>query len=237
MFYSYDDKCFEYEVKYSNRKSIEIRIEAGGKVVFKVPKKTPDHIIEDVIEKRLKWIEEKLGVVEKAFKSRDFETGTMVYYLGEKVPLKITRRKTDKGKISFVQGEFVLIIPEDYTSDHIKQMLIALYKKMLSPLIKERIHHYQNHFKVRPKKITIRDQKTRWGSCSSSGTLSFNYRLLMAPLSVIDYIVVHEMTHMEHMNHSKSYWKRVHEIMPDYKSKEKFLKEKGMLLNFEWEAI
>ena len=237
MFYSYNDKCFEYEVKYSNRKSIEIRIEPGGKVVFKAPKKTPDHVILEVIEKRLKWIEEKLSVVENAFKSREFETGTMVYYLGEKVPLKIIRRKTDRGQISFVDNEFILILPEDYTSEHIKEMLIAMYKKMLTPLIKKRIYHYQSYFKIKPEKVTVRDQKTRWGSCSSSRTLSFNYRLLMAPLSVIDYIVVHEMTHLEHMNHSKSYWKRVHEVMPDYKVKEKFLKEKGMLLNFEWEAI
>lgn len=237
MYYHYEDKFFEYKVVYSNRKSIEIRIEQNGIVVFKVPKKTPDKIIEDVIKKRLTWIDEKVHLVlGQTMPVRDYENGEKVLYLGAKIDLKITRRSTDKAKISLVDNELVLIVPDNYDKDHIKEMLTALYKKLLKRHIASRIEVYQKHFKFRPEKVTIRDQKTRWGSCSSARNLSFNYRLMMAPKGVIDYIIVHEMSHLEHMNHSKSFWKKVHQVMPDYKKHEAWLKSHGALLNFDWEV-
>ncbi len=81
--------------------------------------------------------------------------------------------------------------------------------------------------------ITIRDQKTRWGSCSSRGTLSFNYRLIFAPPAVLDYVVVHELCHLTHMNHSADFWNLVGSVMPDYKQHRKWLKEHGGELTLE----
>lgn len=82
--------------------------------------------------------------------------------------------------------------------------------------------------------ITVRDQKTRWGSCSSRGTLSFNYRLIFAPPAVLDYVVVHELCHLTHMNHSKEFWNLVGSVMPDYKKHRKWLKEHGRELTLEY---
>ena len=79
--------------------------------------------------------------------------------------------------------------------------------------------------------ITIRDQKTRWGSCSSSGTLSFNYRLIFAPPAILDYVVVHELCHLTHMNHSRDFWNMVESVLPDYKDRRQWLKEHGQELN------
>ncbi|MDE6640003.1 MAG: M48 family metallopeptidase [Acetatifactor sp.] len=81
--------------------------------------------------------------------------------------------------------------------------------------------------------VTIRDQKTRWGSCSSRGTLSFNYRLIFAPPTVLDYVVVHELCHLTHMNHSKEFWNMVGSIMPDYKTHKNWLREHGRELTLE----
>ena len=81
--------------------------------------------------------------------------------------------------------------------------------------------------------ITIRDQKSRWGSCSSRGTLSFNYRLMFAPPNVLDYVVVHELCHLTHMNHSKDFWHMVEHIMPDYKIYKSWLREHGQELSLE----
>lgn len=75
--------------------------------------------------------------------------------------------------------------------------------------------------------ISIRNQKTRWGSCSQTGTLCFNYRLMMAPPAVIDYVIVHELCHLTHMNHSKAFWNKVQSILPDYAVKRQWLKEHG----------
>lgn len=81
--------------------------------------------------------------------------------------------------------------------------------------------------------ITIRDQKSRWGSCSSRGTLSFNYRLIFAPLAVLDYVVVHELCHLTYMDHSKEFWNKVASVMPDYKIHRQWLKDHGHELSPE----
>ena len=79
-------------------------------------------------------------------------------------------------------------------------------------------------------RITIRDQKTRWGSCSARGTLSFNWRLMLAPPAILDYVVVHELCHLTHMDHSAAFWQAVEAVYPDYRSARKWLKEHGQEL-------
>jgi predicted metal-dependent hydrolase len=79
-------------------------------------------------------------------------------------------------------------------------------------------------------RITIRDQKTRWGSCSSKGTLSFNWRLMLAPPAILDYVVVHELCHLRHMDHSPAFWQAVGEVFPDYASARKWLRKHGQEL-------
>lgn len=81
--------------------------------------------------------------------------------------------------------------------------------------------------------ITIRDQKSRWGSCSSRGTLSFNYRLIFAPPHILDYVVVHELCHLTHMNHSRDFWAKVESVMPDYRECRKWLRDHGHELSME----
>lgn len=86
-----------------------------------------------------------------------------------------------------------------------------------------------------PNKVTIKAQKTRWGSCSSLGNLNFNWRLIMMPQKIIDYVVVHELCHLKEMNHSSAFWNRVEEIMPDYRNRRKWLKNNAWKV--EWEQI
>lgn len=83
------------------------------------------------------------------------------------------------------------------------------------------------------QRISIRDQKTRWGSCSSRGTLSFNWRLMLAPPAVLDYVVVHELCHLTHMDHSPAFWQAVEAVLPDYRARRKWLKEHGSELRLE----
>ncbi len=101
------------------------------------------------------------------------------------------------------------------------------YREAARNIIRERVEHYHPLTGGNYNSITIRDQKSRWGSCSSRGTLSFNYRLIFAPPDVLDYVVVHELCHLTHMNHSKDFWRMVESIMPDYRVHKKWLKEHG----------
>ncbi len=107
------------------------------------------------------------------------------------------------------------------------------YRKLARTQLESRVAHFHpitgGHF----TSVTIRDQKTRWGSCSSRGTLSFNYRLIFAPPCILDYVVVHELCHLTHLNHSKDFWQLVESVMPDYKIHKKWLREHGHELTLE----
>ena len=105
------------------------------------------------------------------------------------------------------------------------------YRDAATDFIPKRVEYYHTFTGGNYSKITIRDQKTRWGSCSASGTLSFSFRLMMAPPRVLDYVIVHELCHLTHMNHSKEFWNMVESILPDYKEHRKWLKENGHTLH------
>lgn len=101
------------------------------------------------------------------------------------------------------------------------------YREEARRKFEERVAYYHPLTGGNYTSITIRDQKSRWGSCSSRGTLSFNYRLIFAPPVILDYVVVHELCHLTHMNHSKAFWNKVASVMPDYKVHRQWLKDHG----------
>lgn len=107
-----------------------------------------------------------------------------------------------------------------------REKVIALAEEALK-VIPERVEYFAKVIGVTYGKITIRNQKTRWGSCSSKGNLNFNCLLMLAPSEVLDYVVVHELCHRKQMNHSKAFWSEVEKVFPDYKEARKWLKEDG----------
>ncbi len=111
------------------------------------------------------------------------------------------------------------------------QIMEKRYRNAARDVFNAKVAYYHQFTKGTYTSITIRDQKSRWGSCSSRGTLSFNYRLIFAPPKVLEYVVVHELCHLTHMNHSKDFWNMVAQIMPEYKIYKTWLREHGQELN------
>lgn len=117
-----------------------------------------------------------------------------------------------------------------------KNRLAALekrYRRAAKEYIPARVAYYRQFTGGSYDRVIIRDQKTRWGSCSSNGTLSFNYRLMLAPPAVLDYVVVHELCHLKHMDHSASFWQAVENVLPDYRERRDWLKKHGAELTPE----
>ncbi|WP_081457835.1 YgjP-like metallopeptidase domain-containing protein [Clostridium carboxidivorans] len=114
--------------------------------------------------------------------------------------------------------------------DAIKNHIIDIYKNQAKKVLIERTKIYSKLIGVNPLKVTIKSQKTLWGSCSSKRNINYNYKIIMAPMEVVDYIVVHELCHLIHMNHSKQYWNTVQSILPDYKIRRRWLKDNGFKL-------
>ena len=111
-----------------------------------------------------------------------------------------------------------------------RRILSGWYKKQAHIQIPKRVRHYANIVGEPFSRIFIKNQKSRWGSCSSARNLNFNWRLMMAPLTVLDYVVVHEISHLKQMNHSKEFWAEVEKVLPDYQEQKKWLDENGRLL-------
>jgi len=136
----------------------------------------------------------------------------------------------------YIQGKALCVLlpylNEQDESDMIKEQLTQWYKQRAHVVIHERIEHYANSLNLRPKRVRINYLKSRWGSCSSRGSITFNWVLVMASLKVIDSVVVHELCHLKHLNHSRAFWKKVRSLIPHYKTCDKWLKQHEMLLQW-----
>ncbi len=225
-----------YLVKRSKRrkKTISIKIDADGSVVVLCPWKTPTREIEQLLEEKKNWIFRSLAKHQKAKRfSSSVQNGKLVL-LGEEYLLKYswTSRKVNRVKIrgNAIIIESNVVSDADKKEEKIRRILIEWLRKRLEEVIIERVQKFQQIMHVQPKEIKIRKYKARWGSHNGRGILTFNLFLVMAPLRIIDYVVVHELAHLLENNHSKKFWQQVERVLPDYKQRRKWLKENGVSL-------
>ncbi|MCD4714106.1 MAG: M48 family metallopeptidase [Clostridiales bacterium] len=147
-----------------------------------------------------------------------------VRYLGKTVPIMITIDETVKTPVLNYKEDHFELTMEASKDELIEKAVKSYYQKFVKKTVNEMIAKYQPLFKVKPRKITIETSLTKWGTCNSNRDLMFNWQLATVPLEVIEYIVVHEMCHMDHMNHDRSFWRLVGKLVPDYKVREAWLK-------------
>lgn len=158
---------------------------------------------------------------------------------GGKVTVRIPLRGSERFAVSMVESkknwiavsvlkmQAVEPTPLQKEKSPSEKRLEAIYREAAKEYFPKRVSYFSHVLGVSYGKITIRDQKTRWGSCSSKGNLSFNWRLILAPPNILDYVVVHELCHRKEMNHSPRFWALVESVMPEYKEYRKWLKENG----------
>ena len=230
-------KELEYNLKRSSRRTISIMIKNTGQIIVCCPIKTPLANIEKLLFEKERWIVQKLDEIkDKPTVSieKSFENDDLFYYLGKPYRLKIVCKNiTQKPEIRLEDELLILEISQTENKDKIKSFLKNWYISKAGELLVERIRIYSSVVGLSPKKVAIKEQKTRWGSCSSKGNINLNWKLVMAPLPVVDYVVIHELCHMKEMNHSGRFWGLVEAAMPDYKIYRKWLKENGSTLSFE----
>jgi predicted metal-dependent hydrolase len=211
----------------SNRNTIALQVNADAGLVVRAPIKTSLEYINKVVAKKILWIRAKQALVKKNYAktgSKEFVNGEGFLYLGKSYRLKIS----DKHK-NIILSDF-LYLPQGMQT-RAKENLVAWYKIKALEKIRERVNWYSNMTGLKCNYIKITDAKKRWGSCTSKGGLCFSWRLIMSSLSVLDYVVVHELAHLEERNHSSKFWSKVRVIMPDYEKKYKWLKENSATLN------
>lgn len=230
--YSMDER-FKYGVVKSSRKTVSIEVKVGGQVVVKAPIGLSDREIRDCVASKEKWILDKIQVMERVLDKmpeRHFQTGETLYLLGEPYVLE---RKTNvsgrKPKI-FMTGKSIIIYGSFQTENEIRKLIEEWYQKKAEERIIPRMEYYKERIGVEFRRVRFGNPKTRWGSCSGEKNIMINWRLVMAPLDIIDYIVCHELCHLKEMNHSQSFWSLVEKEIPDWRGKRAWLRENGYTL-------
>lgn len=230
----YDGKKYEYLIIKSKRKSVSIFVEKDNKIVVKAPLYASTAEVQKLVEKKADWIAKKaeqVKILQKDKPVHDYISGEIFYYRGKPLTLNLIVNQDRNRIIVKKQADTLLVVSPTAESDVIKSAIIKWYREQARLVLQQKVSYYQRFIGKSVGDIRIKEQKSRWGSCSNKGNLNFNWKILMADDDIIDYLVVHELCHRLHMDHSKEFWDSVGKIIPDYKTKEKWLKENGARLD------
>lgn len=217
----------EYKLIRKKRKTLAIKISLEGEVLVYAPHRASLRSIESMLKEKEEWVSKtRARILEGLNQERD-----VVPFLGRKYNLELVENVGKKAGVEFDGSRFrVCCGGASGLKDDIKGALYGWYRESLLKIVTARIGELSAAMGVKPNKINIRAQKTIWGSCSYDNNISINMKLALAPLEIIDYILVHELCHIKHKNHSSEFWLAVESVMPDYKEKRKWLKENGFSL-------
>lgn len=208
---------FPYKLVRSKRKTLALTIDNNAELVVRAPMRLGEDIIRDFIKKKSRWIADKQRQISDcAAKQSAFvlEDGESVLYLGN----AYTILRKDVPEVMIIGG--YLHVPYSMTIKEFAKWL----KAQCAVVIGERVDFYANIMGVSYSKVKMSEAKRRWGSCGAKDSLNFAWRLIICPLSVIDYVVVHELSHITYKNHGIKFWARVATVMPNYEEAQDWLR-------------
>lgn len=211
----------EYKLIRSNRRTMALQILPNATLVVKAPFFLPKSQIDKFVERHMDWIKKKSEVVkQRKTKERGYKEGEEFLYLGKSYRLKIGSYK----EIEFKNGN--LLFP-NFLLFRIKKELDAWYINQAKKFITEQLNYYAEEMKTEYRGLTFSDTHSKWGSCTHDNRLQFSWRLIMAPILVINYVIIHELAHTFEKNHSRAFWSKVRLYNPSYKQQIKWLKSNG----------
>lgn len=214
-------------------KHIKLVVDINGLRVVKPPRAKIEEV-EKLLKAKSNWIYKhymdfQTMKVDKY--KRDWESGERVLYRGNNYNIRIIPHKEQITRINFNGERFEILVNETATENDRKTLIENAfrnwYMRIAYDALKERLDYFCKITGLTYNTMKIKEQKTRWGSCSKKGNLNFNWKLIMSPQWVIDYVVVHEICHLRYLNHSKQYWELVSLYMPNYKNAQEWLKKNG----------
>lgn len=223
-------------IRTDRKKTASIKVIEGDVQVI-VPSTLSEAGINNLVKKKSNWIRQKLQLQEsmKPVRPKEFVSGESFAYLGKNYRLKLLCG--DSTGVKLKGGYFVLGIPVSTTTDdrigHIRSQLIQWYVEHADSRLKEKSVRYAELVGVVPKSVTIKNYKSRWGGCSVHGDVYYNWRIIMAPHRIVDYVVVHELCHLKHHDHSHQFWNSVGSVVHDYRECREWLKDSGQGLQME----
>jgi predicted metal-dependent hydrolase len=215
----------------TDRRTVSLEISRRLDLIVRAPRDLPLWRINDLVDEKYDWVQRKREQL-KNLGSRipplkNFREGELFHYLGIRYPLKISGETL----IPFtLKGNCFLLAEEE--RNRARDWFVAWYNEQARNLIPLRVRYYSFMTGLRPARIRISDARGRWGSCSSRGSLNIAWRLIQAPLAMVDYVIVHELVHLRVRNHSSRFWQEVGQLYPPYKEARKWLRDNALSLDF-----
>lgn len=209
----------------SKRRSIALVITSDATLTVHAPMRASLEYIDKVIFEKMSWIIRKIAQMQARPKvqPKNFVEGELLLFLGAEYPMRI-----DGGNVIGIEnGE--LLFPRTLLP-RAKESMVKWYKREARKIITQRADHFSKLMGVEFTSIKLSSARGRWGSCSHKNSLNFNWRLIMTSIEVLDYVVVHELAHIHHKNHSQSFWCEVQSFSPAFKQHKSWLKVNGATL-------
>lgn len=217
----------DYQIVYSNRKRIAITVERDRSVVVHAPNGTSQEKIQSVVESRKLWLYEKINHAQKYPPQpvrKEFVTGETIMYLGRYYRLEIT--KDEHPGVRFQNRFYISRQHQAQAGQLLRDWYMARAKEKLTP----KIRCFAEALGVTYNQILISDLKYRWASCTPKNNLNFNWRIIKAPIFVVDYLIVHELAHLLEPNHTPQFWNIVAVQVPRYELAKDWLRSHGSVL-------
>jgi predicted metal-dependent hydrolase len=234
----YGNTSIEYLlIQKSSKKDVTIAVDWATGVSVIAPENIEENRLNLVLRRKAPWILRKLAGFREIYPQsthHEFISGEKFPYLGRQYRLKVMAGDSSDASLIFHNGRFIATAPQMSSStwreEHLRQAFRDWYITHGTIKVQKRLKLFAPRLGVRPTKVVIKDQQARWGSCTKNGTINVNWRILMAPMRIVDYVIVHELGHMIHADHSSEFWAVVSSVMPDYDERKEWLRVHGLAL-------
>ncbi len=221
----------EYQIKYSNRKTLNISVERDRSVVVRAPEYLTEKKIHEIVQTKRQWIKEKLSHAQKypvVPESKEFVSGETLMYLGKNYQLLV--EDEDFEGIKFNRRFSISKTNQAYANELFKKWYLKQALLKIEPLA----IRYAKNLGVEYNTCKTSEMKYRWGSCTPANNIIFNWRIIKAPMHVLEYLVAHELVHLIESNHTPKFWNILSIQVPNYEKAKNWLKKNGHLLEVDF---
>ena len=222
---------FEYQIKYSNRKTLNISVERDRSIIVRAPHYLTEDKIDKAVQSKRQWIKEKLNHTQKypiLSESKEFVSGETLMYLGKNYQLLVVDDEIDG--IDFDRRFKISKSNQSNANELFKKWYLSQALKKIAPLATK----YAKSLGVEYNQFKTSEMKYRWGSCTPANNIIFNWRIIKAPMYVLEYLVAHELVHLIEDNHTPRFWNILSIQVPNYKKSKNWLKKNGQLLEVDF---
>ena len=218
-------------IKSKRRKTTALKIK-DGKVSIHIPHHLADSIAQEFVLEKTAWIQQKLQLqYQQQPIEKQFINGEGFLFLGKSYPLQLIDQNRPASVRKNTQSLDLYGRQKRLSKKALRTVLINWYKQQATNYLTSRTAHIAQQLNISPRSITVKTYKARWGSCSKCADINYNWKLILAPVNIIDYVIIHELCHIQHFNHSSTFWSLVACFCPTFKQDRLWLKQHSFNLN------